>query len=134
VKNQRVLWAACSVVFASAAALVGCSSASEDGTWLTPVDESSEIPESVGAADEEVELGVAKQPVLTGTHKVCSVFSSANWRDTILVPNGWAQSTCTSSWKNAVGAGDARVGCMVNNTVSLATCLICLPPVNSCGW
>jgi hypothetical protein len=83
--------------------------------------------------DGTAPLGVARQAI-TGTHKTCSVFSPGDWSDTILVPQTWTQNTCIQSWRAAISGPQARVGCMVDNHVSVASCQLCLPNENSCGW
>jgi hypothetical protein len=80
------------------ALFTGCSSVSPDGKqWVeTPQDE----------------LGEAKQ-ALTGTNKMCSAVVPNQFRDTIIVPQGWTVGTC-SQWAGSIGATNFNLGCQTD--------------------
>lgn len=124
----------------------GCSSVSEDGkSWaatalegdvlenLTELEQVTAQPET----EEGSNLGTAKQ-ALIGTHKFCSVIAAPNFRDTIVVDNGWTGENCRQ-YCNQVGASTRQLGCFFDSTFSIGASIPCSltttsrPPSN-CGW
>jgi hypothetical protein len=108
-----------------------CNSISADGKqWIaTPEDE---ISSAEAEEQETAELGALQQP-LTGTSKICSVVStSAVFRDSIPVPDGWTVTRCITDYRNFVGGNSAQLGCMTSTGFVLAA-----PgnlPSPNCGW
>ncbi len=76
----------------------------------------------------------SSEPVMaqTTTMKICSVFISGNWRDTVTVPSGWRTGTCLN-YKNTVRATSYQVGCVFNNSYSFGAVGGGTPSPN-CGW
>jgi hypothetical protein len=106
------------------------SSASDDDLALQEDRDGIDEESSLG---DGVLLGTARL-ALTGAHKLCTVFISGNWRDTILVSNGWTRERCLTDWRQHVGASQARLGCITNGSFSFASTSGTPPPDNSCGW
>ena len=64
--------------------------------------------------------------------KICSVFVSGMFRDTISVPMGWNDSVCRRFMKS-VGANGYQLGCVFDSNFSLGGTDGELPSKN-CGW
>lgn len=56
----------------------------------------------VGTSTPVVRLDVRGGDI-SGSYKACSCWVPGNWRDTIMVPQGWTATTC-SNWCTAMGA------------------------------
>src|SRR4051794_37519606 len=92
-----------------------------------------------GVASSDAKDGVAAEETtgqvtqkLTGTHKICSGYAEANWRDSIEVDDSWGLTTCRG-WANSIGAPRWQVGCLTSSRVVWGTTGGGLPAVN-CGW
>jgi hypothetical protein len=143
-------------IVAALVLLAGCASGSGDGQESTaPVREGSEDQARAaehgsektgpveGTSENEatdpkelalIEIGAARF-ALTGTHKLCSIYVPGNWRDTVVVPNGWSRTRCATDWRAHNGATTAVLGCLTNGTFSFAALSgTAAPPDNSCGW
>jgi hypothetical protein len=118
----------------------GCSSVSPDGKhWSAtsgegPLVEDGTVPSAELDETASREIGVVRQAISGTPDRICTVVRPGNWRDTINVPQTWARATCLVTYKNALGASSARLGCLTSTGYSLATCDNCLPANNSCGW
>jgi hypothetical protein len=81
--------------------VVGCISCSSDEpgdvTWLQQPDE-----------HVASEVGRSQQP-LTGFNKYCTVFKPNDWRDTLVVPDGWTFGDCID-WGLAIAGGGSSPG------------------------
>jgi hypothetical protein len=64
--------------------------------------------------------------------KTCSIIGSANWRDTILVPQFWTAETC-NQYRMTVGATNYQLGCIFDNSFSFGVNNGGKPSPN-CGW
>lgn len=111
----------CLVVAAcvSFAAFSACSSVSPDGQ------------EWVATPTEGEEIGQVQQ-ALAGTHKVCSAVVSGNFRDSIVVNNGWSSTTCLG-WVQSVGGTTWQLGCLFDNGFTWGAANGGRPSPN-CGW
>ena len=123
---NRVKSAVCVLVFCGIAVSAGaCSAISEDGQW-----------QDSGVADEAVSQ---QTQALTGAHKLCSVYAPSNWRDTIVVDNGWTKSTC-ANFGASVGATMMNVGCLSDTGSVFGSAIAVSHPNNAgtpspnCGW
>jgi hypothetical protein len=76
----------------------------------------------------------ADDPVpITGTHKICSVVTPGNWRDTLVVPQGWTSSDC-NSYRSSVSASAYQLGCITNSTYYWGNPGGADPNPNPCNW
>jgi len=103
-------------VMALSLAVSACTSIPSDDTEL------------VGMGEQTGETTQA----LTGSHKMCSAVAAPNYRDTIIVGNGWHPLTC-SGWAQTVGAPDWQLGCVTDNGYEWGYNHN-VPSGNSCGW
>lgn len=112
-------------MMALAATLTACKAAG-DSEWVLENGE-------VGKA--EVVQTATDQRALTGTHKLCSIVVSGNWRDTILVPDTWNSGTCVS-FMGTLGGTSAQIGCLTPTGALFGTGSSFSPgiPAVNCGW
>lgn len=88
-----------------------------------PTDDSAPEPESTETTS---------QPLTNSPHKMCSAITGGNWRDTIIVDNGWSLTTC-QGWAASVSATSWQVGCLNTNGFSWGNGGYSVPSPN-CGW
>jgi hypothetical protein len=77
--------------------LLSCSSVSADGK------------EWVGEGDPEETASTTQ--ALEGAHRLCSVVQPGNYRDTLVVPNGWFRNTCRL-YAVQTSTSNYQLGCM----------------------
>lgn len=112
-------------IFGLTGSLTACKT-SGDSEWVL---------ENGGAEKAESIRTATDQRALTGTHKLCSIVVSGNWRDTILVPDAWSSGMCVS-FMGSLGGTSAQLGCVTNAGFSWGTGSGVSPgiPATNCGW
>lgn len=121
---------------AVAMALGGCDEASPSDLDL----DTRRVAESDGdeiddleSVDENVEVAFPGAPqwsegftnedpgvAITGSNKVCSIIAPGNWRDTLVVPDGWTWHDC-HSLRVTLGASQFQLGCVTNTGYSFSS-------------
>lgn len=92
----------------------------------------SSSPDDTESADMDVQTGETIQ-ALTGTNKVCSAVVQGNFRDSIVVSQGWSATTC-AGWAWSVGATEWQLGCLWENGFNWGTLNGGIPWGNYCNW
>jgi hypothetical protein len=109
---MKKLAAMCSVALMASMAIPACTS-------MSPGD-----GESTETSFDDEHTGEAVQ-ALSGTHKVCSGYTPGQFRDSIVVSNGWSPTTC-AGWAQSIGASTWQLGCLTENGFLWGSA--------SCGW
>jgi hypothetical protein len=90
----------------------------------------STIQQQVGAVQGELQVlgGIVRSPL-----KVCSVFISGNWRDSIIVPTTWVPAQC-GQFMTSVGADTWQLGCVSGQDFTWGVTNGGVPNGNVCKW